>query len=148
MIAEDSYLSQDVAGEDDTHSGIAHLSEQGAERPDAGYIQSIGWFVEQKVLGRVQDGPGQRSLHALTLGKAGGAAIRDGFHAELDEHLLNSLSELGSRDTVELAEICQIFAGGQACVEADVIEQRANATVDSNRTMVRLEHSTYHAQGG
>ena len=38
-----------------------------AKRADAGNIQPIGWFVEQKILRRVEDGSGERGLHALAL---------------------------------------------------------------------------------
>ncbi len=148
VIAEDAYFLEDVTGEDDAHSGIALLAEQGAQRADAGDIEAVGWFVEQKILGRVEDGPGERGLHALTLGETGSAAIRDVFHAELEEHLLDSFAELGRRDAVELAEIFKIFAGGQAWVETYVIKQRAYAAIDSNRTMVRLEQTTDHAESG
>src|SRR5580658_4600518 len=96
----------------------------------------------------MQDGSGQRGFHALTLGEAGSAAIRDGIHAQLEEHFLNPLLEPGVRDALEFAKIFKIFADSQAWIEADVIQQRADASIDMNRTLVRLQHSADHAQRG
>jgi hypothetical protein len=95
----------------------------------------------------VEDGSCERGFHALTLGETGGAAIGDGFHAELGEHLLYSFRELNGWDAAQLAEVGEVFARGEAGVETYVIEERTDRFVNSNPSVVGLEHSTDHAEG-
>ena len=99
-------------------------------------------------MGRVEDGSCERGLHTLTLGKAGGAAIGDGVHAKLGEHLLDSLRELDGRNAAQFTEVGEVFARGEAGVETYVIEERADRFVNSNPSVVGLEHSANHAERG
>ena len=121
VIAEDANLFQNVAGKDDAPSRIAHFAEQQAQRADGGNIQTIGRLIQQNILRSMKNGSGQGGLHALTLGKTRGAAIGNGFQAQLSEHLAHSLSQLVGRDTAQLAEIGQVLARGEARIAAKIV---------------------------
>ena len=77
----------------------------------------------------MQDGAAERGLHALALGKAGRAPVRNGLQAEGDKHLAHPLGEDRGRHPAKHAEVRQVLAHGEPGIDSHVVEQGAQAAL-------------------
>lgn len=93
---------------------IAHIPQpaaQGAHRWD---VETVGRFIEQNIPRSMDDRAAECHFHPLALRESRGSAVGESTQAQQRQRAGHPLVEVRGRQTMELSEVPDVLAGGEA----------------------------------
>ena len=160
VVTQRAHLLHDVAGQDHAAAFLAQAQQETAQRARGHHVQAVGGFIEDDVARVVHQRTGDGGLGALALREAIGLAVEDVTHVQCMRQHFNALADALRGQAVQLAEVGDVLARGQALVDAARIGQHAKMAphfhrvaggvdaVDADAALVGCHQRVQHAHGG
>jgi hypothetical protein len=125
------------------HHDAAALGTQGGQRVAHGarahHVQAARGLVQQQMARAVQQRAREGHLDALALRKALAAAFQDVVHREHLGDCVDALAQSAFFHAVQLTEIREVFARGQAFVQPELVGQEADVGAHGERIALRVD---------
>lgn len=160
FVAKSFHLAHDVGREDHCETIVAALLDEAHDGLGGHDIEPGGGLVKNHDWGAMDDGAGDGYALFLSCGKLVAAPLLEIADFELLDEFVDTSAECCSGDAVELTEVLEHLAGGEAPVKRGSVREEADGAAnifwlfddiesgDRGSTLGRLEQSAEHPQGG
>src|SRR5690606_9560104 len=142
------HLMQQVRRQQDGDALVAQLADDADEQPRRVRVKAERRLVHDDDLRTLQQQLGHRQTLTHPAGERLDRLVGDIGQPHALQPGVDALAGLGARHAVQPGDVGQVLASGQPVVEADLIGQVADASLDAQRLAGRVKPEHAHFTGG